>query len=373
MSINAMTVSAGDALKTLLHGWKMQKDHGVHMSYMMHGKPGVGKTQIAEALAREIGGKLYDIRLTTIEQSDLRGLPFYDHETGKTKWYRPEDLPDDPNEPAVLFLDELTAASPFLQPTVYGLLQERRVGMHKIPDNVFILAAGNQVEDGAVAYEMGTAISDRLVHMIVTPSDKDWIENYAIPNNLHPAVVAFIKTRPDYFMTHEDAMNRGHMIAATPRSWDRVSKIMHSAPDTQTRNILVAGTVGEHIAAEFGIVADDIAATVQVTEMIKAERADRVAMYPASMHGLNALVFGLIATVDETNVDAAIEILVDMGKLTELRPEDKEFKTMPLMELVTHAFENLITKAMDAGLAQQLLANPTMQEYRKERQELGLV
>ena len=64
---------------------------------MLHGRPGVGKTEIVESLAREIGARLFDLRLTTIEPQDLRGLPYYDHETRKTQWYRPEDLPDAPD------------------------------------------------------------------------------------------------------------------------------------------------------------------------------------------------------------------------------------------------------------------------------------
>jgi MoxR-like ATPase len=63
---------------------------------MLHGGPGVGKTQIVQQLAAEIGARLFDLRLTTIEPQDLRGLPYYDHDTRKTLWYRPEDLPDDP-------------------------------------------------------------------------------------------------------------------------------------------------------------------------------------------------------------------------------------------------------------------------------------
>jgi MoxR-like ATPase len=186
---------------------------------MLHGRPGVGKTQLVQSLASRHGAQLYDIRLTTIEPQDLRGLPYYDHETRKTQWYRPEDLPDAPNTPAVLFLDELTAASPYLQPTVYGLLQERRVGRHQLPDSVFIVAAGNTVEDGAVAYEMGTALSDRLVHLHVAASAKDWLERYAVDEALHPAVTAFLRSRPDLLDTTEETLRRGVMIAFTPRSW----------------------------------------------------------------------------------------------------------------------------------------------------------
>ncbi|MEO0830690.1 MAG: MoxR family ATPase, partial [Pseudomonadota bacterium] len=154
MAINTQSVSAGEALRALRAGWTAQDGGHLTTSWMLHGRPGVGKTQIVQQLARDRGAQLFDLRLTTIEPQDLRGLPYFDHDTRTTTWFRPEDLPSDPDQPAVLFLDELTAAAPALQPTVYGLLQERRVGRHTLPLSVFVVAAGNQVEDGAIAYDM---------------------------------------------------------------------------------------------------------------------------------------------------------------------------------------------------------------------------
>ena len=95
MTVNAMTVSAGEALKVLLAGWEAQAAGGLTVSWMLHGRPGVGKTQIVQQMADRMGAKLFDLRLTTIEPQDLRGLPYYDHETKRTVWYRPEDLPDE--------------------------------------------------------------------------------------------------------------------------------------------------------------------------------------------------------------------------------------------------------------------------------------
>src|SRR6056297_2705661 len=268
MAINARSVSAGEALKVLDQGWAAQATGGLQVSWMLHGRPGVGKTELVQTLAARKGATLYDLRLTTIEPQDLRGLPFYDHETARTVWYRPEDLPDNPAQPSILFLDELTAAAPTLQPTVYGLLQERRVGRHMLPDTVFIVAAGNTVEDGAIAYEMGTALSDRLVHLHMVAEANDWIENYAVPQGLHPAVAAFLRGRPDLLDTTDEALRQGHVIACTPRAWERTSQIMQTIADRTLREPMIAGTLGVAVAAEFAVVADDIAASVHVGEML---------------------------------------------------------------------------------------------------------
>ena len=366
MSVNATTVSAGEALGVLEAGWAAQRAGGLTASWMLHGRPGVGKTEIVQTLADRIGAELFDLRLTTIEPQDLRGLPYFDHDTARTVWYRPEDLPDT-DAPAILFLDELTAAAPALQPTVYGLLQERRVGRHRLPGNVLIVAAGNRVEDGAIAYDMGTALSDRMVHMIVEASAEDWLKHYAVPAGIHPAVAAFIRTRPDLLETTEDSLRRGQMIACTPRSWARVSRIMAAVPDRARRQVMIAGTVGEAAAAEFALLADEIAATVQIGEMLETPRAERAALYPATLHGLTALIYGLVAAASRENLSTAIEILADLRGLG-----GPSYSGLPVSELASFGFELLIGRALDAGWEDVFADSPDYAAYAAERQAAGL-
>ncbi|MGV8950892.1 MAG: AAA family ATPase [Cypionkella sp.] len=371
MVANTVPISAGDAFDVLLAGWQAQAAGTMRVSWMLHGRPGIGKTEVVQQLADRMGAQLFDLRLTTIEPQDLRGLPYYDHAAQRTIWYRPEDLPDDPARPAILFLDELTAAAPAVQPTVYGLLQERRVGRHRLPDSTFIVAAGNGVEDGAVAYEMGTALSDRLIHLNLRAEAGDWLTRYAVPRGLHPAVITFVRTRPDLLETTEEALRRDQMIACTPRSWARVSTILMAVPDQRLRDVMIAGTVGEAVAAEFILIANEIAATVQVADMIEAGARPRIAMYPATMHGLTALVYGLIAAANAQNLPVVIEIMAEIRQLGSLRSETV-FTTVPLGELATYGFELLIRKALDNGWQQAFLTSAAYAAYAAERRAAGL-
>ncbi len=368
--INAPPIPAGQALAMLQAGWQAQAAGRLTASWMLHGRPGIGKTEIVQALAAQIGARLFDLRLTTIEPQDLRGLPFFDMERRRTVWFRPEDLPDDPAQPSVLFLDELTAASPMLQPTVYGLLQERRVGPHRLPDSCLVVAAGNTVEDGAIAHDMGTALSDRLIHLNLTAQADDWLAGYAVPQGLDPAVIAFIRTRPDLLDTIEQGLRRGDAIACTPRSWARVSALMGALTDRRLRNIAIAGVLGEAVAAEFQLVAEDIAATVQLEAMLATTGAERLALYPASMHGLTALVYALINRADADRLPAIIEVMAEVRTLGAAR--GAPFAAMPLAELCTHGFELLIRKALDNGWQDAFLTSAAYASYAGERQAAGL-
>ncbi|MEM7732437.1 MAG: MoxR family ATPase [Pseudomonadota bacterium] len=363
MSVNAQIISAGDALETLQAGWQAQCDGQLTASWMLHGRPGVGKTQVVTDLAHRIGATLFDIRLTTIEPQDLRGLPYYDHDAKTTIWYRPEDLPDDPAKPSILFLDELTAASPNLQPTVYGLLQERRVGRHMLPASVMIIAAGNTVDDGAIAYEMGTALSDRLIHLQVNAEAKDWLERYAVDRGLSPLVTAFLRARPDLLDTTEDALRRGDMIACTPRSWERVSDIVSAVSDKILRHRMIAGTVGSAPAAEFAQVATEIDALVSLQEIFDASPAKRASLYPTSINGLVGLIYALVAETREDTISDVIDIMADLRHV--------KATGLPLAELTSFGFEILIRKAMADGLAEAFRSSDAYQTYAADRADAG--
>jgi hypothetical protein len=366
MAVNAPPIAAGAALDVLRAGHAAQQAGGLTASWMLHGRPGIGKTEIVQQLAREAGARLYDLRLTTIEPPDLRGLPFYDHETRRTVWYRPEDLPDDPDRPTVLFLDELTAAAPTLQPTVYGLLQERRVGRHRLPDACFVVAAGNAVEDGAVAYEMGTALSDRLIHLNVRAEAGDWLARYAVPRGVHPAVTAFIRTRPDLLDTTEEALRRGETVACTPRSWARVGSIMGAVRDRRARDTMIAGTLGEAAASEFILVAEEVAATVEAEAILEADPRARAALYPAGLHGLTALVYALVALADGRTMPAAIDAMAGIRGLADARPE-AGFAALPLEELATYGFELLIERALENGWQEAFRGSAAYADYAAAR------
>ena len=161
------------------------------------------------------------------------------------------------------------------------------------------------------------------------------------------------------------------VIAATPRAWARVSAILRATSERRLRNILVAGTVGEAIGAEFALVADEVAATVRIDELLRTEPGKRLALYPDSMHGLHALVYGLIGALSAATAPGIIACMADLTKLADKRPEPV-FRTLPLEELRTHGFELLIQRGLALDLADSFLDSPAYVDYARQREEAGL-
>jgi hypothetical protein len=180
-------------------------------------------------------------------------------------------------------------------------------------------------------------------------------------------VAAFLRSRPDLLETTEESLRRGHAIACTPRSWTRVSQIMQAVPDRSARQVMIAGTVGEAAAAEFVLIADEIEASVQVAEMLETPRRDRAELYPATLHGLTALIYGLVGAVDERTLPAGIEILADMRHL-----DSPAFRALPLSELASFGFELLIGRALEKGWQEAFAHSDAYADYAREREAAGL-
>lgn len=219
---------------------------------MIWGKPGIGKSYGVQDFTRRNNMALIDVRLTTLFGPDLRGICWPDIETMRTVWLRPEFLPLEEG-PGVVFFDEITAADDDMQASSYQLVHDRCVGRHKLGPKWWVVGAGNGLEDGAISHRMGSALADRFIHIKLHTSATSWIA-WALENDIHPAVLSFIKTKPDFLQgSHPaaDETDEDLLVNPTPRSWARVSRVLYSVTNPVRRSILINGLVGKAAAAEF--------------------------------------------------------------------------------------------------------------------------
>lgn len=215
-----------------------------------------------------------DFRLSQIEPSDLRGIPipvkFYLDEDGNqileselhnypkyttetsVVWAPPKVLKLSKHWKGVIIFDEINSAMPIVQAASYQLILDRRVGEMILPDGAFILAAGNRDGDGGVTFPLATPLRDRMTHVEMKPDLDQYIEDYAIPYNMSPAVISFLKEAPGQFNTLSPN-DPSHSGGTSPRSWERVSDyvIKHPNMDSNIFLTLIAGRVGDGVAIEF--------------------------------------------------------------------------------------------------------------------------
>lgn len=187
-------------------------------SVMIWGPPGCGKTSIVEQLVAKLGYLLFEWRLGSMTIVDMIGLPVVDRERGITNWARPSLVPpSDAATPSVVFVDELTQATPAITSQAYQVFRERRVGPHVLPRNCFTLAAGNRQSDKGVFYAMPKPLVNRFRHYELVPDLDDFLAWNMAQQHLVPEVHAYLRANPHHvFMMNVDS---SPLPFPTPRSW----------------------------------------------------------------------------------------------------------------------------------------------------------
>lgn len=235
-------------LKALNENPKLAK---VMPPLMVWGAPGLGKSTIIRKVAEEFGIGFIDVRLAQREPVDVRGLPVPDRERKCVDWLVSGEWPREGK--GILLFDELTAADRSLQVAAYELILDRRLGdLYKVPDNWYICAAGNRVDDAAVATTMSSALANRFMHVELAEDIDAW-SNWAVASAVHPAIIGFLRFRPECLLRQQNEnLERGW---PTPRAWERVSTMLDIVPDHENNeNLLrkiVYGLVGNRAGLEF--------------------------------------------------------------------------------------------------------------------------
>lgn len=201
------------------------------------------------------GCVIADVRLAQYESVDLRGFPGVNKKTGYTVWHAPATLPFVGNDEwpddkiILLFLDEITSATPPVFSVAYQLINERRVGEHVLKPNVRIVCAGNREDDQGVVNRMPMPLCNRLTWVESIVNHNTWGE-WAQSVGIDPVCIAFIHFKPVLLMTYEPG--KAEKVVATPRTWEKAAAyyVDTKLPD-EIRWAAIMGAIGDGPAAEF--------------------------------------------------------------------------------------------------------------------------
>jgi hypothetical protein len=268
------------------------------------GPPGVGKSSIIRKVAAQRGLPMLDIRASLLDPTDLRGIPVVDG--GTARWCPPSFLPADPDSEGLLFFDELNAAPPLVQASLYQLTLDRRVGEYVLPEKWRILAAGNRAEDASIVFRMPAALANRFIHLEFEVDFDDW-RKWAIDRGLHPLVLGFLSTRPELLFSMK-TVDRGF---PTPRSWEMVSDLLATLESAKNAQDIILGSVGEAASIEFMAYCDNALTEKAINKILLNPSK---APLPTKIGDQYALISYITASAGQSAVLEAAAVLLGRFK-----------------------------------------------------------
>lgn len=230
-------------IKDSIKAYLMKDDGGDYMipvirqrPILLMGPPGIGKTQIMEQIAKECRIGLVSYTITHHTRQSAIGLPFiqekvYDGKTySVTEYTMSEIIASIYNKmeatgvkEGILFIDEINCVSETLAPTMLQFLQCKMFGNQKVPEGWIIVAAGNPPEYNKSVRDFDVVTLDRIKKIDVEENYKVWKE-YAYQAEIHPAILAYLELRNDYFYRMETTVDG--KTFATARGWEDLSSLL---------------------------------------------------------------------------------------------------------------------------------------------------
>lgn len=256
-------------LMTILEREFASAGAGGHTPVMLWGPPGVGKSDIVAEVAARHRVAVVDIRLSQMEPSNLRGIPFRVGDL--VEWAVPAMLPDQKRHGAagILFLDEITSAPPSVSAAAYQLILDRRLGEYRVPEGWAIFAAGNRQGDRGVTYAMPAPLANRFSHFEVEANLDDWAA-WAYANAIDERLIAFLRFRPELLFDFDPAHNP--VAFPSPRSWEFAHRALAKFGDLEELLLgALQACVGPAAGLELHAFVDNLGKMPDIDAIVRGE------------------------------------------------------------------------------------------------------
>ena len=303
---------------------------------MLWGPPGIGKTTAIRQLAEKYQVEFRFLTTNYLMLEHLTGIPT-NNGAGAMVFSRPENIPLEGK--GILLIDELSDGMLSIQKMLYSLILERSCNGHKLGNDWKLVTAGNRPSDGSGSSMLPSALITRMIHIpvcCVLPDftkvlpktaimdGRQWINDFAIPNQLHHTIIAFIKTYSDKL----------YQSQAIPRTWEMLSNILsiYNNPDSILHNIII-GTIGPETGNDFfafyrlAMVLPDIDQII-----LNPTKAD----IPGQAGIVYALSTALLYKADRTNFEAIIKYAsrfaekeIEIYLITSILNKDASLASLP--------------------------------------------
>lgn len=334
MNVLKITLSqAANSIRTL----------GTTNTILLRGQPGIGKSAIFSQLKREMPDyHACYIDVANLDLGDL-GMPVVDREQMITE-FAPSSrfgLARGQNKPVLLMLDELgKPSSKGILNMLLPVILEHRLGDVQLPTGSIVFATTNLDTDGVGDMIPAHAYNRMTVVEVTNPPADDWIQQWAVYNDIAPEVMAFAHEYPQVFECYADNPDSKNPYNFNPltgniktfashRSLAKSSHIVKARHELGEAFLpLLAGTIGESAAR-------DLDAMVNLSESLPSRKLvakdPEGTKLPSGTAARFLMAFSLAASIEADTVDAYVTY---MERLSE---QSFEAYTMFIMTVASNS------------------------------------
>ncbi len=207
---------------------------GKAIPLFVYGSPGIGKTDIINAVGHELKLPVYTFIASTMEASDVRGIPFPNTVNKTTEWLPPSEFKRQ-NKPAIYFFDELNTADMSVRTAFYQLILSGKLGDIDISNSLRIGAGNNKGFVPEIKnLWLGTPLATRFDVYWMIPDYYGWLD-WAKTHKINPIILEFLeanhmgsqsKKGSNFFYCVSPSVACQGINMATPRGWAKVSDLI---------------------------------------------------------------------------------------------------------------------------------------------------
>ena len=246
--------------------YDLEVDHPSHNFKLAAGNfvHNCGKTTIVQKYAKANGYGYVGINGGESSPEDILGFPVNQNGEAvnlKPDWFKKVEEESKTHDKVILFIDELTTASEYVQSPLLKVIFDRMVGQRRLPDNVEILSAGNYQENLGQNFDLISPIINRFMVYNLKSVTREDFQLFLDPN--FSASIDFRQSPPEkevdeaviqevvlsFFATKSmslDLMNntelsdlyRGQKTVFNPPTWRSVSRLKPLLKAAAERNVI---------------------------------------------------------------------------------------------------------------------------------------
>jgi MoxR-like ATPase len=226
------------------------RNNGFIFNPLFVGPPGVGKSHIVQAWAKQNSLPFIDLRIAYMEAPDLIGFPSIEVKDGRqiTVHNLPEFLPVDGQ--GVLLLEEPNRGTTSVMNCLMQLLTDRKIHKYTLPEGWIIVGCINPEGEHYDVNTMDSALRDRFEMFSVTYDKPSFVE-YMNKTSWHKDIINFVESNMFQYRTPEEVGNVPGAKYVSPRTLSKLNAAILSEVDREDEQSIYETILGSNVAKDF--------------------------------------------------------------------------------------------------------------------------